>query len=265
MRWLLRVHTRDGTCDLVENIFKMDDEEDEGSTSTQGTSSTSTSGDKSGLLEASDTFRRVLEQLNIRTDGPINKEDLAILDGVSSRRHTSTSDDDVTSLPAASRERSSSVCVSNVTKMTPDTLQVPPDHRRVRRKSVHWIDERSIIPIAHEPTPEQRHGARIFVKTVPKSILKSSHENIAIPTKWTGRYLLNFDGHFFFEYDAHHDIINTCSSATQDIAWTLQHYLNFICNILCRMEVNVDFFILFVSTYFMLCHEMWDYWILNME
>jgi hypothetical protein len=125
----------------------------------------------------SETFRRVLEQFNVNSDTAINSLDC--LDGLGHLKQDGHvryehSDDLSRPPPAPPKGRRASVCVGQIQSEKPIT-----GHRIHRRKSVQWIDERFIVPLAHEPSPEEKHAARIFMKTVPKSILKNSLENIS--------------------------------------------------------------------------------------
>lgn len=135
--------------------------------------------------EASDTFRRVLEQFRIspQPEQPmafdeIDVEKMDCLDGVGRiRSHTSGS---------RKTDRRFSVDVLNLRQREnnglddSDSEKENPIPRRGRRKSVQWIDERFIAPVAHEPTDSEKHQARLFMKTVPKSILKHSANDLAL-------------------------------------------------------------------------------------
>lgn len=123
----------------------------------------------------SETFRRVLEQLNVDDDN--SKNNLDCLDGLGNLKQEGRyehPDDSSGPPPPPPKGRRASVCVGQIQTEKPVT-----SHRLHRRKSVQWIDERFIVPLAHEPSPEEKHAARIFMKTVPKSILKHSLENIS--------------------------------------------------------------------------------------
>lgn len=124
----------------------------------------------------SETFKTVLDQLKLNNNNHL--DDLDCLDGLArlkqkgSKSYEDSSVCASTSPPPPSRRRAS-VCVGQIT-----STKLPLDSRHRRRKSVQWIDEHFVVPLAHEPRSEEKHGARLFMKTVPKSILKSSHENI---------------------------------------------------------------------------------------
>ncbi|CAG2211995.1 unnamed protein product [Mytilus edulis] len=133
--------------------------------------------------EASDTFRRVLEQFKppqeqSLTFDAIDSERLDCLDGVGRiRTHH---------VGSQKRDRRFSVDVLNLRKGDAigvddsDSEKENPKPRRGRRKSVQWIDERFVAPVAHEPTDNEKHQARLFMKTVPKSILKHSANDIVL-------------------------------------------------------------------------------------
>lgn len=135
------------------------------------------------VAEASDTFRRVLEQFKLSSDEPISfpeldAERMDFLDGVGKRR----------SLQCSSRKNDRRFSVDVLNFRQKDTLGLEdsdsekenPQPRRGRRKSVQWIDERFIAPVAHEPTDNEKHQARLFMKTVPKSILKHSAADLVL-------------------------------------------------------------------------------------
>lgn len=127
-------------------------------------------------IPMSDTFKRVLEQLNLNSTSDDHLTNLDCLDGVTRlKRRGSQSNEDagILCVSSSSSRRRASVCVGQI-----KTVKSPLEQRHCRRKSVQWIDERFIVPLAHEPSSEEKHAARIFIKTVPKSILKSSQENI---------------------------------------------------------------------------------------
>jgi hypothetical protein len=136
--------------------------------------------------EASDTFRLVLEQFKLSQEEEqptisftaIDPERMDFLDGVGKRRtHISTS---------RKNDRRFSVDVLNLRQSNSfgledsDSEKEYPQPRRGRRKSVQWVDERFIAPVAHEPTDSEKHQARLFMKTVPKSILKHSTNDIVL-------------------------------------------------------------------------------------
>lgn len=127
-------------------------------------------------IPMSETFKRVLEQLNLKSTSEDHLTNLDCLDGVNRlirRGSESNEDAGILCVSSSSSRRRASVCVGQI-----KTVKASLEERHCRRKSVQWIDERLIVPLAHEPSSKEKHAARIFIKTVPKSILKSSQENI---------------------------------------------------------------------------------------
>ena len=134
--------------------------------------------------EASDTFRLVLEQFKLSHEEPISfdaidADRMDCLDGVGKMRPSHVG--------SRRTDRRFSVDVLNLRQQNDnfgledsDSEKENPQPRRGRRKSVQWIDERLIAPVAHEPTDSEKHQARLFMKTVPKSILKHSANDLVL-------------------------------------------------------------------------------------
>lgn len=129
------------------------------------------------MRRGSDAFQLVLKELNFSDEESLTNLDpevMQFLDGISRKQLERSS------LSTIHDDDESEECEESTAKWASDaekgrTRRGSGLRTKGRRSSVHhvqWVDECYIVPVAYEPDDTEKHAARIYIKTIPKSILK---------------------------------------------------------------------------------------------
>lgn len=142
--------------------------------SSEGLSRSPSPNQRIPMRRGSDAFQMVLKELNFSDEESLTNLDpevMKFLDGISRKQLEKSC---LPTIPDSDEYES-----EQNTKWSTDanegrarTKGRRSTGRRGSEHHVQWVDERFIVPVAYEPCDTDKHAARIYIKTVPKSILK---------------------------------------------------------------------------------------------
>ncbi|OWF46393.1 hypothetical protein KP79_PYT09317 [Mizuhopecten yessoensis] len=147
--------------------------------STGGLSRSPSPNQRIPMRRGSNAFQLVLKELNFSDDESLTNLDpeiMKFLDGISRKQLERNSQATILDSPDGSE-------CEECPKWSTDTKEGKKrgtgrssTRRRGSKHHVQWVDERYIVPVAYEPDATEKHAARIYIKTIPKSILKHVRE-----------------------------------------------------------------------------------------